>query len=133
MKPNRSTFPLMAFVLGTAGFAVAQGHGPFQPVNLLNGQPLNGTYAAAYVQDYGNTNGWDQPPHEFREIQRQGFHDGVEGAKKDFDNHRMPDVNNREEYRHPKVSKADREDYREGFRRGYDAAMDHLLGRPGPR
>jgi hypothetical protein len=35
-------------------------------------------------------------------------------------------VNNRDEYRHPHVSPSAREDYREGFRRGYDAAMRHL-------
>jgi hypothetical protein len=71
--------------------------------------------------------GWDAPPPEFREVQRQGFHDGVEGARKDFDHHRMPDVNRREEYRHPHVDAALREDYREGFRRGYDVAMHHLM------
>jgi hypothetical protein len=73
--------------------------------------------------------GWDAPPHEFREIQRQGFHDGIEGARKDFDNHRAPNVNNRDEYRHPHVSPSARDDYREGFRRGYDAAMSHLTAR----
>jgi hypothetical protein len=72
--------------------------------------------------------GWDEPPREFREIQRQGFHDGIEGARKDFDNHRPPNVNNREEYRHPHVSPSARDDYREGFRRGYDVAMNHLTG-----
>ncbi len=72
--------------------------------------------------------GWDRPPAEFREIQRQGFHDGIEGARKDFDNHRAPNVNNRDEYRHPHVSPSGRDDYREGFRRGYDVAMNHLLG-----
>jgi len=70
--------------------------------------------------------GWDRPPAEFREIQRQGFHDGIEGARKDFDNHRAPNVNNRDEYRHPHVSPSGREDYREGFRRGYEVAMNHL-------
>jgi hypothetical protein len=72
--------------------------------------------------------GWDRPPAEFREIQRQGFHDGIEGARKDFDNHRPSNVNNRDEYRHPHVSPSGRDDYREGFRRGYDVAMNHLLG-----
>jgi hypothetical protein len=72
--------------------------------------------------------GWDAPPPEFREIQRQGFHDGVEGARKDFDNHRPPNVNNRDEFRHPHVSASAREDYREGFRRGYDVAWQHLAG-----
>jgi hypothetical protein len=88
-------------------------------------------YAAApqergYVQDQG---GWDAPPAEFRDIQRKGFHDGIEGARKDFDHHRAPDVRNRDEYRHPHVDPAMRDDYREGFRRGYDVAMRHMMGR----
>lgn len=72
--------------------------------------------------------GWDAPPPEFREVQRKGFHDGIEGARKDFDNHRPPNVQNREEYRHPHVDTAMRDDYRDGFRRGYDVAMRHLEG-----
>ncbi len=72
--------------------------------------------------------GWDAPPAEFREVQRKGFHDGIEGARKDFDNHRPPNVNNREEYRHPHVDSSMRDDYREGFRRGYDVAVQHLQG-----
>ena len=71
-------------------------------------------------------NGWDAPPKEFREIQRKGFHDGVEAARKDFDNHRRPDVMNRDEYRHPHVAASARKDYRDGFRRGYDAGVAHL-------
>jgi hypothetical protein len=81
--------------------------------------------APGYVQDQG---GWDTPPSEFREVQRQGFHDGVVGARKDFDHHRAPNVNGREEYRHPHVDSSARDDYREGFRRGYDVAMRHLTG-----
>ena len=76
--------------------------------------------------------GWDAPPPEFREAQRQGFHDGVEGARHDFDNHRRPDPNNRDEYRHPHVPRSLRDDYREGFRRGYDVAMRHMLGEQRP-
>jgi hypothetical protein len=70
---------------------------------------------------------WDQPPGEFRDVQRQGFHDGIEGARKDFDNHRRPDVENREEFRHPHVERSLRDDYREGYRRGYERAMQHLM------
>jgi hypothetical protein len=81
--------------------------------------------APGYVQ---GPDGWDRPPAEFREIQRQGFHDGIEGARKDFDNHRAPNVNDRDEYRHPHISPSGREDYREGFRRGYEVAMSHLAG-----
>ena len=122
MRFDLKTLPLMAAVLGVSGVVVAQGHRPFDSVN--------GAAASAYAQEYDHHDDWDQPPHEFREVQRQGFHDGVEGAKKDFEHHRMPDVNNRDEYRHPNVSKAYREDYREGYRRGYDAAMAHMTGQP---
>lgn len=124
MKFNLKILPLMAAVLGVSGVVVAQGRGPYQPVD--------GVAATAYAQDYDHHDhdDWDQAPHEFREIQRKGFHDGVDGARKDFDNHRRPDVNNREEYRHPDVPRSEREDYRDGFRRGYEAAMSHLMGYP---
>lgn len=67
------------------------------------------------------------------EMRRRGFEDGVEGALKDFGNHRRPDVNNREEYRHPDVPYPARDAYRDGFRRGYDRAMDELTGEAGRR
>ncbi len=70
---------------------------------------------------------WDQPPAEFREVERQGFRDGVDGARKDYDHHRFPNVENRSEYRHPHMDASLREDYRRGFRRGYDDAMRHLM------
>jgi len=114
MKLNRLALPILAFALGTSGFVMAQQFGP----------------GPGYGQGPG---GWDAPPPEFRDIQRQGFHDGIEGARKDFDNHRRPDVNNRDEYRHPHVPPSARQDYREGFVRGYNAAMSHLMGGPGPR
>ncbi len=73
---------------------------------------------------------WDALPNEFNDIQRRGFHDGMEGARRDFDNHRRPDVNNRDEYRHPHLPGEVREAYREAFRQGYDRATQHLMGRP---
>ena len=94
---------------GSVRAAAAQGQEPPPP--------------PAYAQ---SPDGWDRPPAEFREIQRQGFHDGVEGARKDFDHHRAPNVNDRDEYRHPHISASGREDYRDGFRRGYEVAMNHL-------
>ena len=91
--------------------------------------PSKATAAAvpvAGMQDDHHDHDWDAPPSEFREAQRQGFHDGIEGARKDFENHRPPNVENREEYRHPHVAHDLREDYRDGFRAGYDRAMSHL-------
>lgn len=77
--------------------------------------------------------GWEAPPPEFREAQQRGFHDGVEGARRDIENRRRPNVNNRDEFRHPNIPRDLRRDYKDGFRRGYDVAMQHMMGGgPGP-
>src|ERR1700735_5307932 len=106
---NRLAVSVLAVALATSGYGIAQ---PF----------------ASPAHAYGQDRAWDTPPQEFRDIQRQGFHDGIEGARKDFDNHRRPDVNNREEYRKPHMPESAREDYREGFRRGYETGVHHLYG-----
>ena len=78
---------------------------------------------------YGQAPAWDAAPPEFRAAQQRGFHDGVEGARKDYQNHRRPDVNNRDEYRRPNfIAPPDRRDYRYGFRQGYYAAVRHMYG-----
>src|ERR1700752_3247607 len=69
--------------------------------------------------DYGHEV-WAAPPAEIQGVESQGFHDGIEGARKDYENHRQPSVENREEYRHPPVPHHDREAYRHGFRHGYE-------------
>lgn len=70
---------------------------------------------------------WDVPPPGLSKVERRGYRAGVQGARKDFENHRRPDVNNRKEYRHPHV-KHHRREYKEGFRRGYETGMEHLTG-----
>ena len=112
MRLNGFTLSMLAVAAGVAGISASHAYAV-----APQGQ--------AYIQD---GQAWDAPPAEFRDVQRRGFHDGIEGARKDFDHHRMPDVNNREEYRHPHVDPAVREDYREGFRRGYEVAMHHMMG-----
>lgn len=115
MKFRWMFLSLLAAALGTSGLSISKAYcAPAAPAGI-----------AAAAQEQG---GWDAPPPEFREVQRQGFHDGIEGARKDFDNHRQPNVRNRDEYRHPHVDPSMRDDYREGFRRGYDVAMRHLEG-----
>jgi hypothetical protein len=69
--------------------------------------------------------GWDAPPREFRDIQRQGFHDGIEAAHNDFNNHYPPNIEQRREFRHPPVRGEFQNDYRDGFRRGYNMAFSH--------
>jgi hypothetical protein len=114
MTLNRLVVPAIALFLGATGLGAVQASG------VALGQPLS-----AYGQDRG---AWDTPPQELQEIQRQGFHDGIEGARKDFDNHRRPDVNNRDEYRDPRVPPGQREAYRDGFRRGYERGASHFMG-----
>jgi hypothetical protein len=114
MMRNRLAVSVLALTLATPGLVFAQ---PFAA-------------PAPAIQDHDRGQDWNTPPQEFRDIQRQGYHDGIEGARKDYDNHRRPDVNNRDEYRHPHVPDSAKADYREGFRRGYETAMDHLAGGP---
>ena len=81
---------------------------------------------------YGQGGGWDAPPQEYNDYRRRGFQDGIEGARKDVENHRRPTPNNRDEFRHPNVPGQFRHDYRDGFRRGYDVGMRHMMN-GGPR
>ena len=69
---------------------------------------------------------WDEPPGEFREVQRRGFHDGVEAARHDMERHNHKDADDHDAYRHPRVERDLREDYREGFKRGYEMARQHM-------
>ncbi len=80
------------------------------------------------VAQYGpGPRAWDAPPAGYRDIQQQGYRDGIEGARKDVENHRRPDVNNRDEYRKPNVPGPVRAQYRAAFRQGYNAGMRHLM------
>ena len=78
--------------------------------------------AAGLYQDRA----WDEPPGEFREVQKRGFHEGVEAARSDFEHHRRKDADDHDSYRHPHVERDLRDDFRDGFKRGYEAAMHHL-------
>jgi hypothetical protein len=70
---------------------------------------------------------WTQVQDDYRsDIERRGYHDGIEGARRDFENHRRPDVNNRDEYRHPDVPHEARHEYRESFRRGYQRGVENI-------
>jgi len=69
---------------------------------------------------------WDEPPSEYRDVQRQGFHDGMEAARIDFENHRHKDADDHDAYRHPPVDHNQRDDYRNAFKEGYSRAMHHL-------
>jgi ribosome modulation factor len=114
MTLKTASLALLAASLTLPGAAVLVAQGPPPPGYQRGPEP------------------WENAPPEFKEIQQQGFHDGIEGARKDFQNHRRPDVNNRDEFRHPHVPGYARHDYREAFRRGYQVGVQHIYG-GGPR
>ena len=75
----------------------------------------------------GGPGGWDAPPSDFtRDIQRRGFHDGIEGARRDAENHRSINVMNRDEYRNYRGP--ERRAYRQAFARGYQTFWNHDRG-----
>jgi hypothetical protein len=107
MKIDRIAVSALAVILSAAGVGIG------------------GTRASAQEM------GWDAPPRELNEYQQRGFHDGIEGARKDFENHRRPDVENRDEFRRPNVPMDVRDAYLDGFRRGYQVGVNHFFNAGG--
>jgi hypothetical protein len=69
--------------------------------------------------------GWQQPPGEYNDAQQQGFHAGIQSARHDMDNNLPPDPHRHGEFRHPGLPQEQREDFRRGFRHGYEVAFQH--------
>ena len=67
------------------------------------------------------------PPPGFGPVAQQGFHDGVQAARRDIHSGLAPDVQRHPRFRNPPVGPP--EEYRRGFRVGYDAT---LRGGPPP-
>lgn len=95
------------------------------PSARASASPVAGALAAPAAPAVQES--WAVPPAELQGVEQQGFHDGIEGARKDAQNHRSPNVNNRDEYRHPSVPRHDWRAYRHGFRRGYQVGVEHLM------
>lgn len=87
---------------------------------------------AQYGNGYGQgPRGWDAPPANYRQqVQQDAFRAGLDGARKDLENHRRPDVNNRDEYRNYRGP--NRRAYQIAFQRGYQTFWSHQGG-PGRR
>jgi len=83
--------------------------------------------APGFAQDRDD---WDRPDNAWNDVQRRGFHEGIEAARDDIANRRRPDADDRYEYRHPRVPRPFRDAYRESFMRGYNVALSHLAGPP---
>ena len=104
----------LTMIVGVGAAFAQYGPPPGPPPGYQQGPPV----------PYG-TRGWDAPPGELRDFQRRGFVDGVQGAERDYQNHRIWNVNNRDEFRHPHVPGNVRRDYRDGFKKGYYSTVQH--------
>jgi hypothetical protein len=62
------------------------------------------------------------------DMMMRAYHEGAAGAIRDWDNHRSPDPNNRDEYRNPNTPPQLREEYRGSFRRGYERIASQIFG-----
>jgi hypothetical protein len=116
MTFHRLALPVLALALGTSGMLMAKS-------GLPQGNPVQDE-GRSHDQDRG---GWDAPPGELREVQRRGFHDGLDAGKEDAEHHHH-NIEKSRLYRHPPVQSGERDGYRDGFRRGYEAAISHYGG-----
>ena len=106
-----ATAALTASLAAPAGFAVK-----------VHASPL----AAGVGQYQDQDQGWERPPDDYRDAQRQGFHEGIEAARRDWSARRHKDADDHGVYRHPPVDRQFVGDFRDGFRRGYSVAMNHM-------
>jgi hypothetical protein len=63
------------------------------------------------------------PPAVFSAIAQQAFHDGYDAGRRDIQSGKPHDVNRHPRFRNPPVAPEAAEDYRHGFREGYNAAF----------
>ena len=63
------------------------------------------------------------PPPDFSAIAQQGYHDGFAAARRDVNQGKPPDLEQHPRFRNPPVPPPAFEDYRLGFRRGYNAFL----------
>jgi hypothetical protein len=65
------------------------------------------------------------PPPDFPAIAQQGYHDGFAAARHDAEHGKPPEVQRHPKFRNPPVPPPAIEEYRRGFRRGYEMFVHH--------
>ncbi|HEV2275724.1 MAG TPA: hypothetical protein VGR96_16240 [Acidobacteriaceae bacterium] len=65
------------------------------------------------------------PPPAFSRFAQRGFHDGVEAARRDITRGRPPEFARHGRFRNPPAPPPAFEDYRRGFRSGYEQVFHH--------
>jgi hypothetical protein len=63
------------------------------------------------------------PPSVYTDIAQRGFHDGFDAARHDMAKGITPDVDRHPPFRNPPVPPGALQDYRHGFRDGYERAI----------
>jgi hypothetical protein len=63
------------------------------------------------------------PPPAFSPAAQQGYHDGIDAAQRDIHHGYAPDVNRHPRFRNPPVPPPAVEEYRHGFRAGYEQSF----------
>ena len=71
------------------------------------------------------------PPAEFSPAAQQGYNEGVDAARRDINHGLPPDINRHPRFRRPPVPPPAMEDYRRGFRAGYDQSFRNGPPPPG--
>ena len=126
MTPHRLAIPAIALFLFAAGLGTAKASGQSNAQTLS--APASVPVSAQNREI--DPNAWDTPPQDLPVIQLKGFRDGITGARKDFDKHRDPNVNDRAEYRSPHLPAEQKDAYRDGFSLGYERGASHFIAGP---
>jgi hypothetical protein len=63
------------------------------------------------------------PPAELSPAAQQGYHDGIDAARRDIARSLAPDVQRHPRFRNPPVPPPAFDEYRHGFRAGYDQTV----------
>ena len=63
------------------------------------------------------------PPPGYTDIAQRGYHDGVQAARRDIATGRAPNVDRHPRFRNPPVPPPAFENYRHGFREGYQGVF----------
>jgi len=86
-----------------------------------------GTGVAVLAQGPPPPGAWEpqEPPGSWSNAWHSGFHDGIDAARHDVDAGRPPDPRRHDKFRHPDLPRDQRDDFREGFRRGYHMVYEH--------
>ena len=113
MKMKAFAASLLALTLALAGVpAIHALQGPPPPNPYGPPPPLNP--------------GWDNAPGSYAsDVERRAYQEGIHGARKDRENGRVPNVNNRDEYRKPPFAVPPQlyRAYRHAFHAGYNRGV----------